>query len=83
MQFIIDFFTNMDNKVEGFIKPIMDWLTAFFAKEGYFIFLVVGAFAVILILAGIIGMLRKAKFLFFLFLLAAVAAYLLWQFVVL
>jgi len=56
MQLIIDFFTNMDNKVEVFIKPIMDWLTAFFEKGGYFVFLVVGAFVVILVLAGIIGM---------------------------
>ncbi len=83
MQIIIDFFTNMDNKVEGFIKPIMEWITTFFAKEGYFIFLIVGAVIVILILAGLIGMLRKAKFLLFLFLFVAVVAYLLWQFVVL
>ena len=83
MQFIIDFFTNMDSKVEGCIKPIMEWITAFFAKEGYFIFLIVGAVVVILILAGLIGMLKKAKFLLFLFLFVAVVAYLLWQFVVL
>ncbi|HNZ78009.1 MAG TPA: hypothetical protein PKG96_02715 [Bacilli bacterium] len=83
MQLIIDFFTNMDNKVEVFIKPIMDWLTAFFEKGGYFVFLVVGAFVVILVLAGIIGMLKKAKFLFFLFLFIAAVAYLLWHFVVL
>lgn len=83
MQFIVDFFTNMDSKVEGFIKPIIGWITDFFAKEGYFIFLVIGVFIVVLLLAGLIGMLRKAKFLFFLLLLAAVIAYLLWQFVVL
>ncbi|MFA5765079.1 MAG: hypothetical protein WC929_02895 [Bacilli bacterium] len=83
MQFIIDFFTNMDSKVEGFIKPIFSWVTDFFAKEGYFIFLVIVVFIVVLLLAGLIGMLRKAKFLFFLLLLAAVIAYLLWQFVVL
>ncbi|HKM29212.1 MAG TPA: hypothetical protein VJZ51_00460 [Bacilli bacterium] len=83
MELIINFFTDMDVKLEGMIKPIFDWLILFFAKEGYFTFLILGSFIAVLIIAGLIGMLKKAKFLFFLLLIVSVAAYLLWQFVVL
>lgn len=82
MEVLKEFFTNMDGKVEGFIKPIVDWILAFFAKEPYFVFMVAGAFVAILVLAGLIGMLKKAKGLFFLLLIIVAAVVCVWYFFV-
>lgn len=81
MEVIKNLIQTMDGKVESFMKPIIDWIVNFFAQKPYFITLVIGGFLAIVLLAGIIGMLKKARGLFFLLLFLVVAAYCIWFFI--